>query len=77
MSPLMWLFCSFLGVNVSQLDNIVWFPMTEENQVVADSGVLIQTHDGEEGIEDLVEDLSPFFSNRALWDCLVEDTSHE
>lgn len=45
--------------------------------MVEDPRVLIQAHDGEESIEDLVEDLCPFLSNRAFWDGIVEEPNHE
>lgn len=45
--------------------------------MVGDPGVLIQAHDSEECIEDLVQHLCPLFSIRVFCDSMVEEPSHE
>nr|ACR36940.1 unknown [Zea mays] len=52
-------------------------PPEEQHQVVEDLGVLVQAHDGEERVEDLVDHLRPLLAPLVVGDGGVEHAGHE
>jgi len=52
-------------------------PPEEQHQVVEDLGVLVQAHDGEERVEDLVDHLRPLLAPLVVGDGVVEHARHE
>lgn len=60
-----------LAVGLAELGRVGRSPPQDEDQVVRDQRVLVEAHDREEGVEDLVRGLGPPFPLRALADCTV------
>jgi hypothetical protein len=52
-------------------------PPEEQHQVVEDLGVLVQAHDGEERVQDLVDHLRPLLAPLVVGDGGVEHAGHE
>lgn len=69
--------CRGLAVRHPELDGVLLLPSPQDDKVVRDPGVLIQAHDGEERVEDLVHDLGPSLPLRATGDGVVEEAEHE
>uniref|UniRef100_A0A453I9V7 Uncharacterized protein n=1 Tax=Aegilops tauschii subsp. strangulata TaxID=200361 RepID=A0A453I9V7_AEGTS len=69
---------SLLAVHLADgLAVAVGAPPEEQHQVVEDPGVLVQAHDGEERVEDLVDHLRPLLAPVVLRDGVVEKPRHE
>lgn len=77
MHPLVRLITPVLAVNLPEFRHVIAAPPAEEHEVVEPLGVLVETHEGEEAVEDLVVDLEPRVSLGFFGEGAVEHTGHD